>query len=169
MPLSVRIGAGALCALALWAPPAAGQQTTEDGIRALVRGDYEAAARVLRPLAEDEAKPDPVAQFFLATLYESGKGVPLDMGRACRLFLRSGTRAHAFSEQSAAIAAHLREQLGGPASPLCVADERWRGGPPQSFALATTIGNVGAQPATADGVIALARAFCHCGDRKSVV
>ncbi len=135
MRVSVRTCAGVLCVLALFAPAAAGQSTTEDGIRAVLRGDYQAAARVLRPLADDEARPDPVAQFFLAILYETGQGVPADMGRACRLFQRSSTREHPFSEQSAAVAAIIRDQLGGAASPLCVTDNRWRGGPSQSFAL----------------------------------
>lgn len=131
----MRTWAGVVSVLLLFAPAAAGQQTTEDGIRALLRGDYQAAARVLRPLADDEAKGDPVAQFFLAILYESGQGVPGDMQRACRLFLQASTREHPFSEQSAAIAAVMRDQLGRAASQLCVANERWRGGPPQSFVL----------------------------------
>jgi len=132
----IRTSAGVLCVLALFATAAKAQQpTTEDGIRAVLRGDYQAAARVLRPLADDEAKPDPVAQFFLAILYETGQGVPADLGRACSLFLRAGMREQPFSGQSAAIAAYMRDQLGGGASLLCVADERWRGGPPQSFDL----------------------------------
>lgn len=135
MLVSLRTYADVVCVLLLVAPAAAAQTTAEDGIRAMVRGDYQAAARVLRPLADDEARPDPVAQFFLAILYETGQGVPADMGRACRLFQRSGMREHPFSEQSAAIGAILRDQLGGAASPLCVTDEGWRGGPPQSFAL----------------------------------
>jgi hypothetical protein len=122
-----------VCALVLLAPPAVAQSTTEDGIRAMLRGDYQAAARILRPLADDAA--DPVAQFFLAILYETGTGVSPDMGRACGLFLRSASRAHALSEQSAAIAAVMQEQLGAGASLLCVAKERWQGGPPQSFVL----------------------------------
>jgi hypothetical protein len=117
------------------ATSAAAQSTTEDGIRATLRGDYQAAARILRPLADDAARPDPVAQFFLAFLYETGHGVRADMGRACGLFLRSAASPHPFAEQSAAIAAYLREQLAGGASMLCVADERWQGGPPQSFVL----------------------------------
>jgi hypothetical protein len=44
-------------------------------------------------------------------------------------------KTHAFSEQSAAIAASLWDQLGGGAHLLCVANESWQGGPPQSFSL----------------------------------
>ena len=100
---------GRRCALllsfTLLACPAAAQSLTEDGIRAALQGDYQAAARILRPLADDPAHPDPVAQFFLAILYDSGHGVTRDMGRACALFLRSSAASHPFSEQAAGIAA----------------------------------------------------------------
>jgi hypothetical protein len=119
----------------LIATPAVAQSTTEDGIRAVLRGDYRAAARILRPLADDAARPDPVAQFFLAVLYETGEGVQLDQGRACGLFRRSAEHRHAFAEQSATIAASLLEPLGDAASIFCVANESWQGGPPLSFTL----------------------------------
>lgn len=119
--------------LAAW--PAAAQSTIEAGIRAALQGDYLAAGRILRPLADDPAHPDPVAQFFLAILYDTGQGVQRDMGRACALFLRSSAAPHPFSEQAAGIAAHMRDLLGDGASMMCVAEERWRGGPPQSFTL----------------------------------
>lgn len=115
-------------------PLPAAQPTTEDGIRAVLRGEYAAAARILRPLAGDFERPDPVAQFFLAILYEAGQGVERDQSRACGLFLRAGGRIHPFSAQAAAIAGFLQEQMGGP-SLLCIAEERWQGGPPRSFAL----------------------------------
>ena len=120
--------------LTLLACPAAAQSTTEAGIRAALQGDYQAAGRILRPLADD-ARPDPVAQFFLAILYDTGQGVQRDMGRACALFHRSSAAPHPFSEQAAGIAAQMRELLGDGASMLCVAEERWRGGPPQSFTI----------------------------------
>jgi len=124
-----------VCVVMVLAAPAAAQSTTEDGIRAMLRGDHQVAFRILRPLADDAAHPDPVAQFFLAVLYETGQGVRNDMGRACGLFLRSAAHAHPFAEQSAAIAANLQQQLGDGASMLCVANERWQGGPPLSFDL----------------------------------
>jgi hypothetical protein len=124
-----------VCVLTLLATPAAAQSTTEDGIRAVLRGDYQAAARILKPLADDAARPDPVAQFFLAILYHTGQGVVRDESRACGLFLRAAAREQPFSEQSAALAAFMREQLGDGAALMCVADERWQGGPPQSFLL----------------------------------
>lgn len=124
-----------VCVLMLLATPAAAQSTTEDGIRAVLRGDYQAAARILRPLAEDAVRPDPVARFFLAFLYDTGHGVQFDQLRACGLFLGAGTRPNPFAEQSSAIATLMQEQLGGAPSPLCVADEGWYGEPPQSFVL----------------------------------
>ncbi len=133
MRLSTR--AFLVCVLTLLATPAVAQPTTEDGIRAVLRGDYQAAARILKPLADDAARPDPVAQFFLAVLYHSGQGVVRDESRACGLFLRAAAREQPFSEQSAALAAFMRAQLGDGAALLCVADERWQGGPPQSFLL----------------------------------
>jgi hypothetical protein len=123
-----------VCLLALVAAPAAAPSTTEDGIRAVLRGDYQAAARILQPLADDAARPDPVAQFFLAFVYHNPHGGRFDQLRACGLFLRSATRAHPFAEQSAALAAHIQLQLQGGAS-LCIAEERWGAGPPQSFVL----------------------------------
>jgi mRNA interferase HicA len=123
-----------VCVLTLLATSAAAQSTTEDGIRAMLRGDYQAAARILRPLADDTARPDPVAQFFLAILYDTGHGG--DNARACGLFLRAATPANPFREQSATIGALSRNELGGAASLMCVPDEKWQGGPPQSFVLA---------------------------------
>ena len=60
---------------------------------------------------------------------------PNQTHRACALFLRSSAAPHPFSEQAAGIAAHMRALLGDGASMMCVAEERWRGGLPQSFAL----------------------------------
>ena len=101
----------------------------------MVRGEYQAAARILRPLVDEAAQPDPVAQFFLAILYETGQGLRGDQGRACGLFLSSAARAHPFTEQSAALGAFLHHQLGGGNLLLCPVDESWQGGPPQSFVL----------------------------------
>ena len=123
-----------VCALTLLATPVAAQSTTEDGIRAVLRGDYHAAARILRPIADDAARPDPVAQFFLALVYDSNSGIG-DNARACGLFLRASRQPGPFSEQAAALAATLRDQLGGAAPMLCVAEEQWQGGPPRRFDL----------------------------------
>ena len=129
----MRLGtcAALVCVWMLLATPVAAQSTTEDGIRAVLRGDYQTAARILRPLANDAAQPDPVAQFFLAILYHSGQGVGRDELRACSLFASAATRVNPFSEQSAAIVGMIQASSGPP---LCVPDS-WRGGPPLSFVL----------------------------------
>jgi hypothetical protein len=65
---------------------ASGQSGTADGVAALVRGDYQRAIEILKPLAEDWRSQDTVAQFFMAGLYESGNSVPADPLRACALY-----------------------------------------------------------------------------------
>jgi hypothetical protein len=122
-----------LCVLLLFATTAAAQSTTEDGIRAMLRGDYRAAVAILRPLADDTSRPDPAAQFFLAILYDTGHAG--DSARACGLFKRVARSASPFSEQAGALGTVVQEQLGTAAPTLCVADEGWQGGPPQSFVL----------------------------------
>ena len=64
----------------------AAQGRTADGVSAMMRGDYQAAAAILQPIAEDRRQRDPVAAFFMATLYDNGRGVPLDPMRACALY-----------------------------------------------------------------------------------
>jgi hypothetical protein len=133
--MRVTIRALLLCVLTLLAMPAAAQSTTEDGIRAVLRGDYQAAARILKPLTDHGTRSDPVAQFFLAILYHTGQGVVRDELRACGLFLRSAASEHPFSQQSAALAGFAQQLLGDGAARFCVPDERWQGGPPVSFQL----------------------------------
>lgn len=63
------------------------QTSTADGVAAFVRGDYRRAAEILKPLAERWPQAgDPVAQFFMAMMYEAGHGVPADAVRACALY-----------------------------------------------------------------------------------
>jgi hypothetical protein len=122
-----------ICVFTLLATPAAAQSTTEDGMRAMLRGDYPSALRILRPLADDTAHPDPVAQFFLAILNDTGHGS--GNTRACGLFMRAAGRPNPFAAQSAALAAVVRDLLGDGASFFCIADESWQGGPPLTFNL----------------------------------
>ena len=111
--------ARSVCVIMFLAAPAAAQSTTEDGIRAMLRGDYQTAARIIQPLADDAARPDPVAQFFLALVYQNPHGGRFNQLRACGLFLRSASRAHPFAEQSAALAADVQVQLQGRCVSLC--------------------------------------------------
>ena len=123
-----------VCALALSGTTAAAQSTSEDGVRAMLRGDYAAAFRILRPRAEDTAHPDPIAQFFLAVLTDTGHTG--DNQRACALFLRAAARPNPFAGQAAALASVVREQLGDGASLFCIpGEDGWQGGPPLTFTL----------------------------------
>jgi hypothetical protein len=125
-----------VAAFVLVASTATAQTTTEDGIRALIRGDYQAAARILRPLGEESPQPDPVAQFFMAILYDTGQGVARNGPRACGLFLSAATPANPFMQQSSAISNLLREGYGPLGSQLCVSGSKWRDVPPTTFTLA---------------------------------
>jgi hypothetical protein len=122
-----------ICMFVLLATPAAAQSTTEDGMRAMLRGDYPTALRILRPLADDTAHPDPTAQFFLAILNDTGHGS--GNTRACGLFMRAARQPNPFAAQSASLASVIRDQLGDGASFFCIADESWQGGPPLTFTL----------------------------------
>lgn len=68
------------------------QNGTADGVAALARGDYQRAVEILKPIAEDWRSEDTAAQFFMAGLYESGRGVPADPVRACALYARVGSK-----------------------------------------------------------------------------
>jgi len=125
-----------VAAFVLVASSATAQTTTEDGIRALIRGDYQAAARILRPLGEESPQPDPVAQFFMAILYDTGQGVARNGPRACGLFLSAATPANPFMQQSSAISNLLRDGYGPVGSQLCVSGSRRQDVPTTTFTLA---------------------------------
>lgn len=162
MRLSMRCGVRVcLLAVAVFAPSVAGAQTTTaDGARALVRGDYETAVRILRPLAENTSQPDPLAKFFMAMLYSPGlRG---DITRGCGLYLAAATGTNPLAAQSLTLARTIQDQLGDLAS-LCVQqmapDERPL---PSASVTKGSIRSapaavVSAQTTTADGVEALVR------------
>ena len=72
----------ALILTAAMSPPAAAQ-TFDDAVVAYNRGDYAAAYRGFRRLAE---QGDAKAQYHLGTLYEHGTGVPQDFAGAVRWY-----------------------------------------------------------------------------------
>ena len=111
---------------------AAGQTDTNAGVRALLGGDYPAAVRILRPLADEAATPDPVAQFFMAILYEAGRGVERDSVRACGLFGQAAAPANPFMEQASALASGMRQQFG-PNRDFCGLIGGGRGQAPAPF------------------------------------
>jgi hypothetical protein len=123
---------------ALLVPGAArAQTTTADGVQAIVRGDYQTAVGILRALAEDARQPDPLAQFFMAMLYESGHGVARNQTRACGLYLNAATPANPLMTQSLDLARAIQEQSGGAAAAFCdaAAAFRSRPAPPTTFTL----------------------------------
>lgn len=123
-------------AAAVLVPWLAGAQTSrDDGIRALVRGDYQAAVRILRPLAENTPAPDPVAQFLMAILYDTGYGVDRNTSRACGLFLDAAKPANPLMQQSSQMSNYARDQLGPMAPMLCVSGATWQEVQPATFAL----------------------------------
>jgi hypothetical protein len=67
------------------------QSSTADAVDALLRGEYATAVEILTPLAEQLPQPDHSAEYFLATMYENGFGVPRNTVRACALYIRAST------------------------------------------------------------------------------
>jgi hypothetical protein len=115
------------------------QTTTADGVQAVLRGDYQTAVRILRPLAdEDGPTPDPLAQFFMAMLYNAGQGVPHDAMRACGLYLSAARPPNPLMNQSLDLARSMQSGLGPFAGRLCASAsaDRWRVAPSASFTLA---------------------------------
>ena len=60
-----------------------------DGFTALARGEVDSAAALLKNLAESDSSSDQVAQFLMGTMYQGGRGAPLDPLRACALYHRA--------------------------------------------------------------------------------
>jgi len=106
---------------------AAATSAASDAFIALARGDYGAAAAVLKPLGESDSSHDDVAQFLMATLYHSGRGAPLDPLRACALYHRAAT-----ADQSPFGAAASRLMRG-----------LWRERDNEWFASCQVLGNLG--------------------------
>lgn len=90
--LCIRCGAIAAVALLLASPATAG---LKEGLDALRRGDYEAAARELKPLAE---RGDPEAQYRVGLMYEYGKGFPGDKAEAARWIRKAADQNHASAQ-----------------------------------------------------------------------
>jgi hypothetical protein len=103
-----------------------------------LRGDYETAAAILRGHAEHAPQPDPIAQFFLATLYHSGRGVTRNQDRACGLYLSAGSAANVLMSQALDIADAIREPWPAVArDKMCApaTTHPWSEAPAASFSL----------------------------------
>lgn len=104
-----------VCALVLLAPgTVAAQASRDDAIRMVLAGDYQRAEQALRLLAEDPAKPDPSAQFFLAMLYDTGAGVPRMVMRACGLYRQAAGANGPFTHTAAELGRMLHEDSPVP-------------------------------------------------------
>jgi hypothetical protein len=117
------------CCLAVlvWLTPwiACAQTSASEGIRAMAAGDYVTAGRLLQPLAERTQDADPLAQFFLAILSNTGRGVDGNPIETCTLFLRAATPANPFMNQSLALADDIRRSVVvGPDAPALCTVER---------------------------------------------
>jgi TPR repeat protein len=71
----------------------------DDGLAALRRGDYPTALRLLRSLAD---QGNAVARFNLATMYDNGRGVPLDDAEAARWYRLAAEQGHAAAQNNLA-------------------------------------------------------------------
>jgi hypothetical protein len=134
---SMRILLLCLVAVAVLSPGAAGAQTTiADGVQAILRGDYQTAVRILRPLADEDApQPDPLAQYFMAMLYDSGQGVSRNSDRACGLYLSAAKPANPLMSESLELAQFIQAQSGPFGAHRCssASADRWRDPPSVSF------------------------------------
>jgi len=132
-----------LIGVALLVAPDVQAQTTSDGVQALVRGDYQTAARILQPLADGAAQPDAIAQFFMAILYYSGQGVPRNAVRACALYLSAATSPNPLSLQALDLARLIQVEYGPVDAQLCASasasSSAWREAPTASFELAADL------------------------------
>ena len=67
------------------------QEPFQEAFLAWSKGDYASAFRLWRPLA---AQGDAASQFYLATLYEQGRGVPQDYAEAVGWYRLAAERGY---------------------------------------------------------------------------
>lgn len=96
-----RLGYYAVAAALAFAAAGPSLADVRAGVEAYQRGDYAAALREWRPLAE---RGDPDAQFNLAQAHRLGRGVPADLNTAIDLYRKAATQGHAEAEALLAIA-----------------------------------------------------------------
>ena len=91
-----------ILAIALVATPfTAWTQDLDKGISAAIAGDYEAALRELRPLAQQGIDD---AQFNLGVMYRNGYGVPQDHAEATRWYRMAAEQGHGRAQYNMGIA-----------------------------------------------------------------
>jgi len=111
------------------AESAAAQSSTAEGVDAFVRGDYQRAAAILKPIAEQAPRRDPVAAFFMAAMYDSGLGIAADPMRACALYLRAsapamGAERSPFATMAMSLSRNRRATLSQEAFQECTWHEQ---------------------------------------------
>ena len=92
MPNLARPALALLAAAAVAAPASA---DVRSGVEAYQRGDYAAAIREWRPLAD---RGDPDAQFNLAQAYKLGRGVPANLDTAMGYYRKAALQNHGEAE-----------------------------------------------------------------------
>jgi TPR repeat protein len=93
----------------VWLFALAGQSsadTLSDALRAFDEGRHATAAKLFKPLAD---KGNSIAQFKLATMYYSGKGVPKNIKEALRLYRLSAEQGHVVAQSNLATMYYLGE------------------------------------------------------------
>ena len=107
-----------LFSLGLLLSAPANAQDFDKGEEALKRGDYTAALRELRPLADQGYGP---AQYNLGLMHMTGQGLPRDLVRAHMWMGLAALRGHTF-DQGNLPAAGLRDKLVDHMTPDQVAE-----------------------------------------------
>src|SRR5262245_40960278 len=101
-------------------PPTQTSPDTAAGVEAFLRGDYQRAAEILKPIAGQHSQPDPTAAFFMATMYDNGLGVPADPIRACALYVRASVSPNApFAAAASELLRRLSWSMGREAFEVC--------------------------------------------------
>ncbi len=138
-----------LAVVALMPVGLAAQETTTDGVLALITGDYQRAETILRPLA-DKPEGDPVAQFFLGTMYESGHGVPGNSLSACGWYQRAAGSSGPFAVQARRLLSATKYSLPPSRLLFCSTDDWFTGA---KGLLPTNRGGIGRfEPGRLDGL-----------------
>ncbi len=88
------------------------QTAAADGVLALIDDDPSATIRILSPLVEGRAEPDPLAAFFLALAYQFGGRGPSDPMRSCGLLMKAETPSSPLMRQAELLARQLHMNSG---------------------------------------------------------
>lgn len=127
----------------------------EDALEAFKRGDHETAYCELRVLAK---RGDPVAQFHLGFMYETGQGVRQDYGEAVRWYRRSARQDYAEAVQwrDAARQGPWRPMPAGFATvsrPSMAAAQTDQASEQEIRRIQTSLARLGFDPGPLDGLI----------------